>query len=133
LEGTLIPSEEQQKQFEFCNIKTALVNTFEAIQNASSGQGNKPRIEKEATTELKEEPKTELKKKLKAEFTLEFKEELAIQKADIITTANTYVQRLNTNLHEVLYKQMAGFSKEISLALAGGKRGSELLALPPPN
>ena len=132
LEGTLPPSEEQQKLFGFCDINTALVNTLEAIQNAPSGQGKKPRIEKETTTELKEELKTELKKELKAELTLEFKEELAIQKTDIITTANTYAQRLNTNLHEVMRRQMAEFSKEISLTLTGGEGGPGLLTLPPP-
>ena len=131
LEGTHPPSKEQQKQFGFCDISTALVNTLEAIQNAPSGQGKKPRIE--TTTEFKEELKSELKKELKAELTLEFKEELATQKEDIITTTNTYALRLNTNLHEVLRKQMAEFSKEISLALTGGDGGPELLALPPNN
>ena len=63
---------------------------------------------------------------------MEFKEELATQKADIITTANTFAQRLNSNLHEIMRKQMAEFSKEISLALTGGEGGPGLLALPPP-
>ena len=132
LEGTLPPSEEQQKQFGFCDINTALVNTIEAIQNAPSSQGKKPRAEKEDIIEFKEELKTELKKELKAELTIEFKEELATQKEDIITTANTYAQRLNSNLHEIMRRQMAEFSKEISMALTGREGGPELLALPPP-
>ena len=137
LEGTLPPSYEQQKQFGFCDINTALVNTLEAIQNAPSGQGKKPIVEQEVI-ELKEELKTELKKELKAELTLEFKEEMATQKEEIITTTNSFAQRLNSNLHEVLRKQMAGFSKQISLALTAGVGGPDLLALPstsnnPPN
>ena len=131
LEGTLPPTDEQQKQFGFCDINTALVNTLEAIQNAPSTLGRKPRAEKEVITEFKEEIKTELKKELKAELTLEFKEEMATQKADIISTTNTYALKLNSNLHEVLRKQMAEFSKEISMALTGGEGGSEFLALPP--
>ena len=132
LEGTMPPSEEQQKMFGFCNINTALVNTLEAIQNAPSNLGKKPREEKEAMSEFKEVLKTKLKKELKAELTTEFKEELATHKAEIITTANTYALNLNSNLHEVLRKQMAEFSKQISLTLTGGEGGPNLLALPPP-
>ena len=127
------PSEEQQKLFGFCDINTALVNTLEAIQNAPSNSGKNPREEKESMSEFKEVLKIELKKKLKAELTTEFKEELATQKADIITTANTYALNLNSNLHEVLRKQMAEFSKQITLTLTGGEGGSGLLALPPPS
>ena len=88
--------------------------------------------------EFKEELKTELKKELKAELTLEFKEEMATQKEEIITTTNSFAQRLNSNLHEVLRKQMAEFSKQISLTLTAGVGGPDLLALPstsndPPN
>jgi hypothetical protein len=133
LDGTHPPTEEQQKEFGFFDINTALANTLEAIQNAPSVQGKKPRMEKEIITEFKEELKTELKNELKAELTLEFKEELAIQKTDIINTANTFAQKLNTNLHEVMRRQMAEFSKEISLALTGGESGPDLLALPPSN
>ena len=61
---------------------------------------------------------------------MEFKEELAIQKTEIITTANTFAQRLNNNLHEIMRKQMAEFFKEISLALTGGEGGPGLLELP---
>ena len=127
LEGTLPPLEEQQKQFGFCDINTTLANTLEAIQNAPSNQGKKPRVEEELTTEFKKD----LKKELKAELTMEFKEELATQKEDIITTANTFAQRLNSNLHEIMRRQMAEFSKEISLALIGGEGGPGLLTLPP--
>jgi hypothetical protein len=63
----------------------------------------------------------------------QLKEELATQKADIITIANTYAQRLNSKLHEIMRRQMAEFSKEISLALTGGEGGPELLALPSPS
>ena len=132
LEGTMPPTEEQQKLFGFCDINTALVNTLEAIQNAPSNSGKRPREEKEAMCEFKEVLKIELKKELKAELTTEFKEELATQKAEIITTANTYALKLNSNLHEVLRKQMAEFSKQISLTLMGGEGGSDLLTLPPP-
>ena len=100
LEGTLPPTEVQQKQFGFCDINTALVNTLEAIQNAPSTQGKHTRGEKEVITELKEKLKLELNKELKEELTMEFKGELATQKEDIITTANTYAQRLNSNLHD---------------------------------
>ena len=130
LEGTLPPSEEQQKLFGFCDINTALTNTLEAIQNAPSNQGKKPRVEEVLTNVFKKDLKTELKNELKAELTMEFKEELATQKAEIITTANTFAQRLNSNLHEIMRKQMAEFSKEISLALTGGEEGPGLLALP---
>lgn len=105
---------------------------MEAIQNAPSNLGKRPREEKEAMCEFKEVLKIELKKELKAELTTEFKEELATQKADIITTANTYALKLNSSLHEVLRKQMAEFSKQISLTLTGGEGGSDLLTLPPP-
>ena len=137
LEGTLPPSDEQQRQFGFCDINTTLVNTLEAIQNAHTGQGKKPRVDVEAI-DFKEELNTELKKELKAELTFEFKEEMATQKEEIITTTNTFAQRLNSNLHEVLRKQMAEFSKEISLAIMGREGGPDLLALPstsnnPPN
>ena len=77
LEGTLPPSEEQHKQFGFCDINTTLVNTLEAIQNAPSSQGTKPRVEKQVITKFKEELKIKLKKELKAELTTKFKEELA--------------------------------------------------------
>ena len=72
LEGTLPPTEEQQKIFGFCDINIALANNLEAIQNAPNNQGIKPRAE-EITTEFKRELKTELKKELKAELTIEFK------------------------------------------------------------
>jgi hypothetical protein len=130
LEGTLPPSEEQRKLFGFCDINTTLVNTLEAIQNAPNNQRKKPRGEEELTNILKKDLKKELKNELKAELTMEFKEELATQKAEIITTANTFAQRLNSNLHEIMRKQMAEFSKEISLALTGGEGGPGLLALP---
>ncbi len=133
LEGSMPPSEVQQKLFGFCDINTALVNTLEAIQNAPNNLGKKQREEKEAMCEFKDILKIELKKELKAELTTEFKEELATQKADIITTANNYALNLNSNLHEVLRKQMAEFSKQISLTLTGGEGGSGLLALPPPS
>ena len=54
LEGTLPPTDEQQKLFGFCDINTALVNTLEALQNAPSNLGKKPRIEKEGIIEFKE-------------------------------------------------------------------------------
>ena len=79
-EGTMSPSEEQHKLFGFCDINTALVNTLEAIQNAPSNLGKKPREEKEAMCEFKKVLQIELKKELKAELTTEFKEELATHK-----------------------------------------------------
>jgi ATP-dependent exoDNAse (exonuclease V) beta subunit len=72
LEGTLLPSKEQQKQFGFCDINSALVNTIEAIQNAPSNHKKKARVED--FNELKIELKTELKRELKAELTTDFKE-----------------------------------------------------------
>ena len=132
LEGTMPPSEEQQKMFGFCDINTALVNTLEAIQNAPNNPGKKPRVKKEAMSEFKEVLKTELKKELKTKLTMEFEEELATHKEEIITTANTYALNLNSNMHEVLRKQMAEFSKQISLTLTGGVGGPNLLALPLP-
>ena len=104
LEGTLPPSEKQQKMFRFCDINTALVNTLEAIQNAPGKLGKKPREEKEVISEFKEVLKIELKRELKAELTTEFKEELATHIAEIITITKTYALKLNSNLHEVLQK-----------------------------
>lgn len=129
MEGTLPSSKEQQKQFGFYNIKTALVNTLEVIQNTPN---NKKKNQYKVITKFKEELKIELKKLLKVELTMEFKEELLTQKTDIIITTNTYVQILNLYLHEILRRQMAKFSKEISLALTDGEGGPKLLALPPP-
>jgi hypothetical protein len=80
LEGTLPPSDEQQKLFGFCDINTALANTLEAIQNAPNNQGKKPRVEEVLTNVFKKDLKAELKNELKAELTMEFKEELATQK-----------------------------------------------------
>ena len=131
LEGTLPPSDEQKKLFGFCDINSALVNTLEAIQNAPSNQ-KKPRAEKDDINTMKLELKTELKNELKAELTSEFKEEMANQREDIIITTNTYAKRLNSNLQEVVKKQMAEFSKIISLTLTGSEEDTELLALPPP-
>ena len=62
LEGSLPPSDEQQKLFGFCDINTALANTLEAIQNAPSTQSKKPRMDTEEISEFKEELKLELKK-----------------------------------------------------------------------
>lgn len=58
LEGTLPPTEEQQKQFGFCNINSALVNTLEAIQNASSSQKLKAKIPNNDINNLKLELKS---------------------------------------------------------------------------
>ena len=132
LEGSLPPPEEQQKQFGFCDINSALVNTIETIQNAPSNHKKKTRADKEDLNELKLELKTKLKKELKAELTTDFKAEMASQREDIIITTNTYAKRLNSNLQEVMKKQMAEFSKIISLTLTGSEEDPELLALPPP-
>ena len=131
LEGTLSPMEEQQKQFGFCNINSALVNTLEAIQNASSSQKMKTKTNSRDINDLKLELKTELKKELKAELTTDFKKELAIQREDIILTANTYAKTLNSNLQEVVKKQMAEFSKLITMTLTGEEEEPGLLTLPP--
>lgn len=131
LEGTLPPSEEQKKQFGFCDINSALVNTIEAIQNAPNNQKMKARAEGEDINELKLTLKSELKRELKEELTTDFKEELANQREDIIITANTYAKRLNTNLQEVVRKQMAEFSKLISMTLTGEDEEPGPLALPP--
>ena len=133
LEGTLPPTEEQQKQFGFCNINSALVNTLEAIQNASSSQKLKAKIPNNDINNLKLELKSELKRELKDELTSEFKEELASHKEDIINTANTYAKTLNSNLQEVVKKQMAEFSKLITMTLTGEEEEPGLLALPPPS
>lgn len=98
LEGTLPPSDEQQKQFGFCNINSVLVNTIEAIQNAPNNQKMKSKVDNNDIKELK----TELERELKAELTTDFKTELANQRDDIIITANTYVKKLNSNLQEVV-------------------------------
>ena len=105
------------------------MNTLEVIQNTPN---NKKKNQYKVITKFKEELKIELKKLLKVELTMEFKEELLTQKTDIIITTNTYVQILNLYLHEILRRQMAKFSKEISLALTDGEGGPKLLALPPP-
>jgi hypothetical protein len=126
LEGALPPSEEQQKQFAFCDINSALVYTIEAIQNAPSNHKKKTRVED--LNELK----IELKIELKPELTTDFKEKMANQREDIIITTKTYAKRLNSNLQEVMRKQMAEFSKIISLTLTGSEEDPELLALPPP-
>ena len=65
LEGTLPPTEEQQKQYGFCDINSTLVNTIEAIQNAPSKQKMKGKVDNEDITELKLELKTELRMELK--------------------------------------------------------------------
>ena len=132
LEGTLPPTEEQQKQFGFCDINSALVNTLEAIQNAPSNQKMKTRADKEDIQVLKLELKTELKRELKAELTTDFKEEMANHREDIITTANIHAKRLNSNLQEVMKAQMAEFSKIISMTLTGCEEDPELLTLPSP-
>ena len=88
--------------FRFCDTNTALVNTLEAIQNAPSNLGKKPREEKEVISEFKEVLKIELKRELNAELTTEFKEELATHIVKIITITKTYALKLNSNLHEVL-------------------------------
>ena len=58
LEGTLPPTEEQQKQYGFCNINSALVNTLEAIQNASSSQKMKTNANNSDISVLKLELKS---------------------------------------------------------------------------
>ena len=126
LEGTFPPSEEQQKQFGFCNINSALVNTLEAIQNAPNTQKMKAKTDNKDIADLK----SELKKELKDELTTDFKKELATQKEDIIIAANTYAKRLNSNLQEVVKKQMEEFSKLISMTLTGNDDTPELLTLP---
>ena len=131
LGGSLPPTEEQRKQFGFCDINSALVNTIEAIQNAPNNQKMKARAEGEDINELKLTLKSELKRELKEELTTDFKEELANQREDIIITANTYAKRLNTNLQEVVRKQMAEFSKLISMTLTGEDEEPGPLALPP--
>ena len=131
LEGSFSPTEKQQKQFGFCNINSALVNTLEAIQNATSSQKMKTKTDNKDIKELKLELKTELKRELKEELTIDFKVELANQREDILTTANTYTNRLNSNLQEVVRKQMAEFSKLISMTLTGEDEEPGLLALPP--
>ena len=132
LEGTLPPTEEQQKLFGFCNINSALVNTLEAIQNASSSQKTKTKTHNSDINNLKLELKTELKRELKEELTTDFNEKLASHKEDIITSANTYAKTLNSNLQEVVKKQMAEFSKLITMTLTGEEEETGLLALPPP-
>ena len=132
IEGTFPPTEEQQKQFGFCDINSALVNTIEAIQNAPNNQKMKTRVDKDIT-DLKLELKTELKSELKKELTTDFKVELAKQREDIIISANTYAKNLNSNLQEVVKKQMEEFSKLITMTLTGDEDTPELLALPPPS
>ena len=81
--------------------------------------------------ELKLELKIELKRELKAELTTDFKEELANQWEDIIVAANKYATNLNSNLQEVVKKQMTEFFKLISMTLTGEEEGPRTLALPP--
>ena len=131
LEGTLPPTEEQQKQFGFCDINSALVNTIEAIQNAPSK--TKTRVDNKDILDLKLKLKTDLKRELKEELTTDFKVELANQREDIIVTANTYAKNLNSNLQEVVRKQMEEFSKFVTMTLTGDEDTPEPLALPAPS
>jgi phosphoenolpyruvate carboxylase len=136
--GALPPTEEQRKEFGFCDINSALVNTMEAIQNAPNKQKMKTKVENEDINDLKLVLKTELKRELKEELTTDLKEALANQREDIIIAANIYAQRLNSNLQEVVRKQMAEFSKIISMILTGEDEETGPLALPsssnnPPN
>ena len=133
LECTFLPTEEQQKRFGFCDINSALVNTLEAIQNAPNNQKLKPKVDNKDITNLKFELKTELKREFKEELTTDFKVELAKQREDIIVTANTYAKILNTNLQDVVRKQMEEFSKLIAMALTGDEDAPEPLALPTPS
>ena len=138
LVGALPPTEEQRKEFGFCDINSALVNTMEAIQNAPNKQKMKTRAENEDINDLKLVLKTELKREFKEKLTTDLKEALANQKEDIIIAANNYAQRLNSNLQEVVRKQMAEFSKIISMTLTGEDEETGPLALPsssndPPN
>ena len=133
LEGSFPPTEEQQKQFGFCDINSALVNTLEAIQNAPNNQKMKAKIDNKDITNLKIELKTELKRELKEELSTDLKEELAKQREDIIVTANTYAKNLNTNLQNVVRKQMEEFSKLITMTLTGDEDAPEPLALPAPS
>ena len=132
LEGSLPPTEEQQKQFGFCDINSTLVNTIEAIQNAPNNQKMKNKVDNKDINELQLELKTELKKELKDELTSDLKVELAIHREDIIITTNTYAKQLNSNLQEVVRKQMEEFTKIISKTLTGNDENPGLLALPPP-
>ncbi len=86
----------------------------------------KTKVDDKNITDLK----IELKKELKEELTTNFKKELAIQREDIITTTNTYAKRLNSNLQEVVKRQMEEFSKLISMTLTGNDDTPELLTLP---
>ena len=131
LEGTLPPTEEQQKQFGFCDINSALVNTIEAIQNAPNK--TKTRVDNKDILDLKLKLKTDLKRELKEELTTDFKVELANQREDIIVTANTYAKNLNSNLQEVVRKQMEEFSKFVTMTLTGDEDTPEPLALPAPS
>ena len=53
LEGSLPPTEDQQKQFGFCDINSALVNTLEAIQNAPGNQKLKAKVDNKDISNLK--------------------------------------------------------------------------------
>ena len=86
------------------------MNTLEAIPNAPNTQKMKAKVDNKDITD--------------------FKKKLAIQREDIITTANTYAKRLNSNLQEVVKRQMEEFSKLISMTLTGNDDTPELLTLP---
>jgi hypothetical protein len=110
-----------------------LVNTLEAIQNAPNNQKIKAKVNNKDITSLKLELKTELKRELKEELTSDLKVELTKQREDIIVTANTYAKNLNTNIQNVVRKQMEEFSKLITMTLTGDEDAPEPLALPAPS
>ena len=93
----------------------------------------KIKVDNKDITVLKLELKTKLKRELKEELTTDFKVELAKQREDIIVTANTYAKNLNTNLQDVVRKQMEEFSKLITMTLTGDEDAPEPLALPAPS
>ena len=92
----------------------------------------KGKVDNKDFSNLKLELKSELKRELKEELTSDFKEELANQREDIIITTNTYAKQLNSNIQEVVRKQMEEFSKLITMTLTGDEEVPGTLALPPP-
>ena len=108
-----------------------MVNTIEAIQNAPNK--TKTRVDNKDILDLKLKLKTDLKRELKEELTTDFKVELANQREDIIVTANTCAKNLNSNLQEVVRKQMEEFSKLVTMTLTGDEDTPEPLALPAPS
>ena len=127
LEGSEKPSKELLATFGFEDTNTCLVNTIEAIQNQTQGEGS---ATKEDVFTVMKEAIEEGNKKLKIELHKEMKE----LKNDIVREAHIYADEIN----EKLKKQMLDIQSTLTLALTGmqqitGVGKSNLLLKDQPN